>query len=1074
MRIFAAKARLATALMSGALLTALWPQLAMAQTSPVITGYTTNSSQSVLTITGSNFGSTSSTVSIDGTNATVVSWSNTSVQVQLSSTAAPGTLTLSTTGGISTTYAFAGVERGYYTMTASGQVTAHGNVATYGDLTTLTSPPTSPAVEIVPTQNAQGYWILTQNGTVYGFGDATNFGSVNTSITAVAMAPANPQGTGVLVLSSTGTVYTLGQATNYGNAPSGTTATSIASTPSGQGYWILGQNGTVYPFGDASNLGSANVSVAPSAQTVSYPSGTLVQVNHKGPVFLVNQSTLFHVPNIAVLRAMGDTIAKVKSVPDLNGYNLGAPMIVPYVDGTVLHDQSTHTYYWVHQGILRPFSSQSVFSASKIPTSLVHTVTTLKPNWPVGATESSPQPYTPQGSLYRLNATHAVYILDNGTLDRIATGAVFNGMGLNWKAVHNVTALPQYPQGSPITTPAPLLVDGSLWRVKGAVYVVQNGHLRHIPSAKVFNSVGFSWHNIANLPSLGSLDPSATLDSTTLPAAVSSSTQAVDLVPTVTGQGYWILLADGQVQTLGNAQSQGEPTLSQIGSNHAVSMSVTPDGGGYTILTRSGTEFSYGDAIQPQSSSSGTVSLSMSPLPNQTTTTTSPTSSGGFFSMAYGSFMPNYDGSYTTMVDNPKGLSAIIPTWYYEQQNPTTLQWGAGSPPQGASSVVAQAHSEGIQVWPMVGATSVGPFQTAHAISSTVSQLVQDAVQHNYDGLTIDFEPSQFNGLSMRQASQQYTNFVAKLGPALKAVGKKLMVDTYAAFYPSSPYNLSAIAPYVTYINIMTYGHFDSATEAGPNAGLPWMQSVYQSAIGEGVSPSQIIMGFGPYGDYWSFNNSGLDKNAPLGNDSYVSDSQVQQLLLSNPNIVPVWNPTYQSEMFMTNEYVNSKGQWTVNPNGQAVAPTGTYSTSDQSKFIAQVQNLQGLLNYILVRYAVEQNQTVPSYLNLNQDGHYGSLTAEAVTQFQQDFNVTGATPGKYDTATKTALQNLIHEWNLGEYQYWVDTSQSMQNRVQQVATANNLGGMAVWRVPFETSKFWSTLESTVTVANSGQGGATQ
>jgi peptidoglycan hydrolase-like protein with peptidoglycan-binding domain len=233
-------------------------------------------------------------------------------------------------------------------------------------------------------------------------------------------------------------------------------------------------------------------------------------------------------------------------------------------------------------------------------------------------------------------------------------------------------------------------------------------------------------------------------------------------------------------------------------------------------------------------------------------------------------------------------------------------------------------------------------------------------------------------------------------------------------------------------------------------------------------------MGFGPYGDYWSFNNSGIDANAPLGNDVYVSDSQVQQLLQANPSIVPVFDPTYQSEIFMTNEYVNSSGQWTVNPNGSAVAPTQTLSTSDQNTYNPQVVNLQGLLNYILVRWAVENNQPVPSYLNLTQDGKYGSLTAQAVTQFQQDFNVAGATPGTYDQATQAALTQVIQQWNIGEYQYWLDTTQSMQNRVQQVAIADQLGGMAVWRVPFETSDFWSTLQSTVTVAHSTGGGTQQ
>lgn len=1057
----------ALSLVSAIALWSLYPVLAFAQSAPVITSYAAQNQDTMLAITGTGFGSSAGTVDIDGITADINTWNPTEITVDLPANAGPGTITIDTSQNLSSQTPFSGVERGYYTLTPQGQVTAHGGISTYGDLTTLSTPASAPAIQLILAPDGQGYWILTQNGQVYNFGSAANLGSAPSGITAVAMA-ATPSGTGAWVLSSTGQVYALGQATNYGSAPSGTTAAAIASTPDGNGYWILAQDGTVYAFGDAVNYGSANVTIAtPTSGTTQLGNGTLVQVDHAGPVFLVIGKTLYHVPSISILKAIGRTLGEVKHVSTLSGYTLGPPLVLPFADGSVIHVDNSTAYYLAQNGVLHAYASPAVMSASQVPASRVQNVPAIKLNWPVGSTISQPQPYSPNGALYRLQATKAVYILENGILHQIGSAAVFNAMGLKWSAIQNRSALPGDPTGSIITKPAPLLADGSLWRVQKAVYVAENGVLRHIPTAATFDQLGFSWSAIQNLPTLSGLTVGSPLDSISIPPGTPATTKAVDLVPTPSGLGYWILLADGTVDALGHAPSFGELTPKTLGSARAVSLAATPDGGGYTVLASNGASFSFGDALSGTNASSA-VSLTMSPQPSASTVSATPT---GFFSMAYGSFMPNYDGSYTTMVDNGAGLSAIIPTWYYEQQNPTTLAWTAGSPPTGFASVVSQAHAEGVQVWPMVGSTSVGPFVNAQAIDATVQQLVQDAVQNNYDGLTIDFEPSDFEGLSMAQASQQYTNFVAALGPALHAVGKKLMVDTYAAFYPASPYNLSAIAPYVDYINIMTYGHFDYTTEAGPDAGLGWMQSVYQSAIAAGVNPSQLIMGFGPYGDYWSFNNSGLDRNAPLGDDGYVSDAQVQQLLASNPNIVPVFDPEYGSEIFMTNEYVNSSGQWTVNPSGNAVAPTETLSTADESQMLPQVQNLQGLLNYILVRYAVDNNQPVPSYLNLAQDGHYGPLTADAVAQFQQDFDVTGATAGTYDAATQAALTQVIQQWNIGEYQYWVDTTQSMQNRVLSVALADKLGGMAVWRLPFETSDFWPTLESIASISHSQQGG---
>ncbi len=294
------------------------------------------------------------------------------------------------------------------------------------------------------------------------------------------------------------------------------------------------------------------------------------------------------------------------------------------------------------------------------------------------------------------------------------------------------------------------------------------------------------------------------------------------------------------------------------------------------------------------------------------------------------------------------------------------------------------------------------------------------------------------------------------------------MVDVYPYTYPESPYDFSAIALHANYIDIMSYGEFDSSTEAGPTQGLGWDENIYQAALNDGVSSSQIIMGLGPYGDYWSYNNSGMDQNAPLGSDSYVSDAQVSQLLQSNSGIDPIWDPEYGSEIFMTDEYVNAGGVWTVNPNGSAVAPTDELSIADESQVLPQVQNLQGLLNYILVRYAVENNQPVPSFLNLAQDGQYGPITTAAVTAFQQDFKVSGDPPGVYGAATQAALRQVISQWNIGEYQYWIDTTQSLSTRLQKVALPDHLAGFAIWREPFESSGFWSTMSSILSITSAG------
>ncbi|MCY0899286.1 MAG: glycosyl hydrolase family 18 protein [Firmicutes bacterium] len=1056
--------QVAVALISAALFVGGIPQFASAQTGPTISGYTASDHGSVLTITGDNFGSTEASVTIDGSSATVVNWSNDRVTVDLPSAAGPGTLTVTTAQGLTTSIAFSGVERGYYTLTVQGAVTAHGSVPAYGGLTTVSPPVTSPAVQMVMTANGQGYWILTQNGQIYNFGDAPPLGGVSTPITAVGMAVL-PSGTGAYVLSRTGTVYTVGNATNYGSPPQPIQAVAIQVTSTGDGYWVLSQSGTVYAFGDASNFGSVPVPSQPSTTAPTLPNGALVRVKGTSPVFLVEHDTLYHVPDLAVLRELGKNPASVLVVDTLRGLELGPPLLAPYPDGTVIHVTATHSLYVVQKGVLHPIATDPPSFLAPIVT-----VSQLKPNWPVGAPVALPPSYVADGTLIRVKGDATVYVVENQSLRAIASASLFNDLGFQWSSVITVPQLPGLPMGSALTTAAPLFQNGALYRLQGstAIYVDEGNVLRHVPSAALFNAMGFSWADVHTIPSISPLTVGPPLGSTTIPAVAASIVQAVTLIPTAQDLGYWILLQNGHVETFGNAVSYGQLTPAELGSGTAVSMAVTPDQGGYSILTSEGNIYSFGDAL-PGSAQTGTVALAMSPEPTQSPiSTTSSTAASTFYVLAYGSFMPHYDGSYSTMVDNANALSAIIPTWYYEQQNPTTLAWTIGTPPPGSSAVVLQAHQQGLEVWPMIGSISVGPFQTASAIQSTVQQIVSAVQQNGYDGVTIDFEPTIFNGLTLAQVSQQYTNFVAALGPALQAIGKKLMVDVYASFYPNSPYNLPAIAPYVNFINIMTYGEFDSYTEAGPDAALNWLESVYQTAISDGVSPAKLIMGLGPYGDYWSFNNSGLDQSAPLGNDAYVSDAQVSALLSQNPSIVPIWDPTTGSEVFMTNEYVNDNGAWTVNPTGEAVAPPATLSIADESRFLAPVQNLQGLLNYVLLRYAVTNHQPIPSYLPLAQDGHYGPLTTEAVTQFQQDFQVANATPGVYGPTTEAALAQIIQGWNLGEYQYWINSTTSLQESVTEVALPDKLGGIAIWRLPFESSNFWTMLDKTAPINPEG------
>jgi spore germination protein YaaH len=444
--------------------------------------------------------------------------------------------------------------------------------------------------------------------------------------------------------------------------------------------------------------------------------------------------------------------------------------------------------------------------------------------------------------------------------------------------------------------------------------------------------------------------------------------------------------------------------------------------------------------------------------------TTASTDPAGFLSMAYGDFNPyNTSGSYQDLVDHYQDISVINPTWYYVEQQPN-LTWLITSGPPFASAVTQFAHQHRVQVWPMIGVyynPADGPLSTVSDVSSLIQQIVNLVQANNYDGVTIDFEnssvyetQSQYLGsngswvhatMTRAQAAQQYTNFVAQLSQALRAFGKNLMVDVYPAPYPDTIYNYTALAPYVTAINVMDYPENSAyGGQAGPTSGYPFVERTIQLTLNTGINPHQVILGVAPYGHEWTFNNQ-----VGIQGDGDVTDRAAQQLLQSDSSIMPVWDPVQKEEVFMTGPL--------------AQAPSAPLSTANVGTYLPSVQNLQGLLNYILLRYAVTHNQTPPALLV--QDGYYGPKTAAAVAQFQQDFHVTGATAGEYDAPTQAALEQVIQTWNVGQNQYWLDTSRSFKDRLQ-LAVQDGLGGVAPWRLPFETQNYWNMLAQYATVSH--------
>lgn len=1018
------------------------PSYAATTSVPQISNYSINASTHQITITGSNFGSssnTSDTLNISGAVATIDSWSNNQIVASVPANTRPGTLVVTTSQGSSNSLTFSGISQGYYSLTPNGTVSVHGNVQFYGDVSTKGISSSSPAVQIVPTADYGGYWILTKSGHIYSFGNAASLNATASSITAVSMA-VNAKGTGGYILGSQGQIYPLGNQSSYGAPSKPIAAAHIALTPDGQGYWILSKSGSVYSFGDATNYGNAT----PTSMPTTYPEGSLVRVGNTPAVFIVLHGTLHHIPNVQTFLGMGLHWRNIHSVPSLAQYSLGSPLVVPFTSGTVLRAQGQSTVYSVMNGIMRPIPTATIFHGMGLHFSQVTVVPSIGSKWPIGPALTQSTPYYPSGSLILVKGSHTVYMVDNGTLRPVPSASLFTAMGYHWSQLQRVASLPNLPVGSPLSTPARAYPTGTLIKAQNnsAVYLNQSGNLRHVPNPQALYTLGYTFSNVVTVANLNAFTMGTTLESTSVPAGSGSSSstslaQAVTLSPTQNGQGYWILMSNGQVQTLGNATSYGNVSSSQLGLNSAIAMTLSPDQQGYDILTSGGKVLQFGDAYasgDPATSND----IAISPLPK-----------GNFVSMSYGFFAPK-GPSIQTVQNNGAQLSVVNPTWFTVRSSSSPAwsvePWSSYVSSSLINNLVQTAHAHHVLVMPSIG-YSYNPSQSAITSSAHQQSLVQQIValvkQDHLDGITIDFENSGTGSESLSQASQQYTAFVQQLGAALHANGKKLMVDVYASPYPNNLYNWTAFQSSVDWINVMSYPEHSYSSPPGPTEGYFWLTHfIIPGIINSGVSPQKIILGVAPYGHSWTYSNAnGYQSDNTMGN------STIQSYIQTN-HITPTWDPWAKALFFTTGT--------------QATAPTAPLSY-DVSSSKPSVQNLQGILNIVLLDYAISHNGSRPVFLWT--DGIYGSYTQGAVQQFQQEFHVTGDTPGVYGTATATALQKAISQYNVGSTQYWDESSRSVADIVK-VAQANHFAGIDNWRMPFETQGYWNALAQLTSVTH--------
>ena len=148
---------------------------------------------------------------------------------------------------------------GYWMVASDGGIFSYGDTRFFGSTGALTL--NKPIVGLSPTNNQSGYWMVASDGGIFSYGNANFYGStgaltLNKPIVAMS---ATPDDKGYWLVASDGGVFAFGDAAFYGSTGDLRLDQPIVAmdpTPDGRGYWLVASDGGVFAFGDAAFYGS--------------------------------------------------------------------------------------------------------------------------------------------------------------------------------------------------------------------------------------------------------------------------------------------------------------------------------------------------------------------------------------------------------------------------------------------------------------------------------------------------------------------------------------------------------------------------------------------------------------------------------------------------------------------------------------------------------------------------------------------------------------------------------------------------------------------------------------------------
>lgn len=222
------------------------------------------------------------------------------------------------------------------------------------------------------------------------------------------------------------------------------------------------------------------------------------------------------------------------------------------------------------------------------------------------------------------------------------------------------------------------------------------------------------------------------------------------------------------------------------------------------------------------------------------------------------------------------GVTTISPTWFSISNNDGDITSLA------SASYVTDAHARGLEVWALIDNFSTD-IDTQTVLGTTTSrqnlitQLVQEALQYDLDGINVDFEAIP------EAAGDAYIEFLRELSVQCRQNGIVLSVDDPVPMDFNAYYQRAAQAEVVDYIAVMCYDEHYVGSEAGSVASISFATSGIADTIAAGVPAEKVILGVPFYTRLWRTDSVGNVTSEAFGMETAAS-------ILSENGVTAAWD----------------------------------------------------------------------------------------------------------------------------------------------------------------------------------------